>query len=102
MNLVRLYFLLFILKQSAKTGFWYQLRVTDKPTSKKVITVERTHKRFEKLKLDINFLVKCQKSNLYPIFIKGKHLQDMNKKVHNRYYRCLLLDEISNKHKQLK
>ena len=41
MNLFGYSFLLFILKWSAGKGFWYQPRVTDKPTLKKVITVER-------------------------------------------------------------
>ena len=45
MNLFGLSFLLFILKWSAGKGFWYQLRVTDKRTFKKAITVERTHKK---------------------------------------------------------
>ena len=60
-----------------------------------------TQKKVEKCKLDVNFLVKCRDSNLYPAFTKVKHLKDMNKKVCNRYHRRLL-DEISNKRKQLK
>ena len=47
-------------KWSAGKGFRYQLRVTDKPTFKKAITVERTRTR----KLDISFLVKCRDGNL--------------------------------------
>ena len=102
MNLFGLSFLLFILKRSAGKGFWYQLRVTDKQTFKKVITVERTRKNVEKYKFDINFLVKCGESNLYLTFTKVKRLKDINKKVRNRYHRRLLLDEISNIHKRLK
>ena len=102
MNLFGLSFLLVILKWSAGKGFWYQLWVTDKPTFKKVIAVERTRKKVEKCKLDINFLVKCRESNPYPTFTKVKRLKGMNQKVRNRYHRCLLLDEISNKHKRLK
>ena len=60
-----------------------------------------TWKKVEKCKLDVNFLVNCRDSNLYPTFTKVKHLKDMNKKVCNRYHRRLL-DEISNKCKQLK
>ena len=102
MNIFELYFLLFILKRSAWKGFWYQLPLTGKQTFKKIITVERTRKKVEKWKLDINFLVKCRESNLYPTFTKVKRLKDINKKVRNRYHRRLLLDEISNKCKRLK
>ena len=48
MNILELYFLLFILKRSAGKGFWYQLPVTDKQTFKKIITVERTREKVEK------------------------------------------------------
>ena len=93
---------MFILKWSAGKGFCYQLRVTDKPTFKKVITVERARKKVEKFKLDINFLVKCRESNLYPTFTKVKRLKDMNKKVRNRSHRRFFGGEISNKYKRLK
>ena len=53
MNLFGLSFLLFILKWSAGKGFWYQPWVTDKPTLKKIITVERKRKKIEKCKFDI-------------------------------------------------
>ena len=97
MNILELYFLLFILKRSAGKGFWYQLPVTDKQTFKKIITVERTRKNVEKWKLDINFLVKCRESNCIL-----KRLTNINKKVRNRYHRRLLVDEIQNKCKRLK
>ena len=49
---------MFISKWSAGKGFWYQLRVNDKPTFKKVITNARTHKEVGKYKVDISFLLK--------------------------------------------
>ena len=55
--------LLFILKWSAGKGFWYKLRVADKPTFKKAVTDECTRKKVEKRKLDIRFLVKCRDGN---------------------------------------
>lgn len=58
MNLFALSFL-FIPKWSTGRGFSYQLQGTDKPSFKKAITVERTCKKVEKCKADINFLVKC-------------------------------------------
>ena len=76
-------------------------KVIDKPTFKKAPAVERTRKKVEKCKLDISFLVKCQDGNLQPTFTRVKH-KGMDKKIRNRYYRLLLLDEISNKYKRLK
>ena len=102
MNLFGLSFLFFILKWSAGKWFWYQIRVTDNSTFKKVITVERTQAKVEKCKLDINFFVRCPECNLYPSFTKANCLKDMSKKVRNTYQRRLLLDEISNKHEQFK
>ena len=54
--------------------------MTDKPTFKKVITVERTRKKVEKCKLDIIFLVNCRDGNLQPIFTRVKSFKEMNKK----------------------
>ena len=71
-------------------------------TYKKAIAVERTKKKVEKCKLDISFLNKCRDGNVYPTFTKVKKFKDMEKKHRNRYYRRLLLDEISNKHRRLK
>ena len=51
MNLFGLSFSLFILKCSAEKGFWYQLRVTDKRTFKKGITVKRIRKKAENASL---------------------------------------------------
>ena len=66
-----------------------QLRVTHKPT-------------FKKGKLDISFLVKCRDGNLQPTFPRVKRFKGMNHKIRKRYYRRLLLDEISYKHNRLK
>ena len=71
-------------------------------TYKKAIAVERTKKKVKKCKLDISFLNKCRDENVYPTFTKVKKFKDMEKKHRSRYYRRLLLDEISNKHKRLK
>ena len=102
MNHFGLSFILFILKRSAGKGFWCKLRVTDNITYKKAIAVERTKEKVEKCKLDISFLNKCRDGNVYQTFIKVKNFKYIEKKHHNCYYRRLLLDEISNKHKRLK
>ena len=52
--------------------------------------------------LDISFLVKCRDGNLQPTFTRVKRFNGMDKKIRKRYYRRLLLDEISNKRKRLK
>ena len=52
--------------------------------------------------LDINFFVKCRDGNLQPTFTRVKRFNGMDKNIRKRYYRRLLLDEISNKLKRLK
>ena len=52
--------------------------------------------------LDINFFVKCRDGNLQPTFTRVKPFNGMDKNIRKRYYRRLLLDEISNKLKRLK
>ena len=52
--------------------------------------------------LDISFLVKCRDGNLQPTFTRVKRFNGMDKNIRKRYYRRLLLDEISNKLKRLK
>ena len=47
----------------------------------KAITVERTHKKVEKCKLDFSFVVKCQDGNLQPTFTRVKRFKGMNKKI---------------------
>ena len=49
MNLFGLSFVLFILNWSAGKGFWYQLRVTDKPPLLRAIIAERSRKKVESL-----------------------------------------------------
>ena len=102
MNAFGLSFFLFILKWLACQRFCYNLRGTDNNTYKIAIVVERTKKKIEKCNLDISFLNECRDGNVFPNFIKVKKFKDMEKKHRNRYYRRLLLDEISNKHKRLK
>ena len=51
---------------------------------------------------DINFFVKCRDGNLQPTFTRVKRFNGMDKNIRKRYYRRLLLDEISNKLKRLK
>ena len=75
MNLFGLSFLLFILKWSAGKGFWYQLQVTDKPTFKKAIAVERTRKKVEKCKLNIIFFSKMSRCESTANSYESKMLQ---------------------------
>ena len=102
MNLFGLSFVLFILKWSAGKGFWYQLRATDKPTFLRAIIVEQIRKKVEKCKLNIKLLTRCQDGNLSLTFTKVKRFKETERKHRNRYQRRLLLDEIANKHKDLK
>ena len=47
-------------------------------------------------------MTRYRDGNLYPTFTKVKRFKEMERKHRTRYQRCLLLDEIGNKHKHLK
>ena len=94
--------MLFVLKWSTGKGFWYQLRIKDKPTFLRAIIVERIRKKAEKCRLDIKFLTRCRNEYIYPRFTKVKRFKEIERKHRNRYQRRLFHDKITHKHKHLK
>ena len=50
----------------------------------------------------LGFLCKCRDTNITPNFTKLKQLKDMDMKARSKFYRKLLFNEISAKHKRLK
>ena len=95
-------FILYTLKLSAGKGFWFNLRVTDHEVYKLAIKLERLEKKYQKCKLDIDFLSKCRDTNINPNFTQLKQLKEMDRKMRFKFCRKLLFNEISCKHKRLK
>ena len=102
MHLFGICFLLYLINVSAGKGFWFHLRTTDHEIFKLAVKLERINKKVLKCKLDLNFLCKCRDTNITPNFTKLKQLKDMDMKARSKFYRKLLFNEISAKHKRLK
>ena len=68
---------------------------------KKAVKVERLAKKISKQELDLKFLVNCCDEHVYPKFTRWKNVKSNSVKHKNRFYRKILLDEISNKHRSL-
>ena len=102
MHIFGLTFILFVLKISAGKGFWFNLRMTDNAVYKIAIQLERSMKKYEKCKLDIEFLCRCRDTNINPNFTKLKQLKAMDSKNRFKFCRKLLCNEIAKKHKRLK
>ena len=56
-------------KLSAGRGFWPNLRRTDADLSKLALQYQRSLRRVEKARLDLNFLLDCKKHQVYPTFV---------------------------------
>ena len=52
--------------------------------------------------LDLKFLVAARDRGVYLKFIRWKNVKNNNKKYKSNFYRCVLLDEIHNKHQSIK
>ena len=100
-NLFGLSFVLFILRLSYGSKFWQNLQNDNPLIYKKAVKVERLAKKISKHELDIKFLVNCRDEYVYPKFIRWKNVKSNSVKHKNRFYRKILLDEISNKHRSL-
>ena len=102
MHLFGLTFLLYFLKLSVGNGFRNNLRNTDHKVYKEAIKVERLLLKLKKYECNLLFLVKCGDENVYPKFVQYKHLKNKRYKHRYRYYRRILLDEITAKNKALR
>ena len=52
--------------------------------------------------LELKFLVAARDRGVYLKFIRWKNVKNNNKKYKSNFYRCVLLDEIHNKHQSIK
>ena len=59
--------------------FRKNLRNTDITTHKSAISYQKILRKYVKAKLDIEFLKKCKSADVYPKFVRWKHVK--NKKV---------------------
>ena len=102
MNIFGLSFLLYFLKMSDGQGFWINYRNTDEESHQQAVKVQRIYKKLARCELAIKFLVRCRDANVFPKFTRWKNANTKDFKVKNKYRRKVLLDEIREKHNQLR
>ena len=94
-------FILFILKISAPKGIWYNLRTADPDAHKYAITYQRHNRKINKAELDLEFLLNCRNTEVYPTNVKWKILRKFKGKERKRYYERNLQKMISDERKQI-
>ena len=90
-------FVLYFLKLSCGNGFWSKLRETDNEVRKKAIIYQKCYMKYEKSKLDLEFLYRCKNNGLFPKFTRSKHVKMKSYRIRKRYYSRYLNDAIKEK-----
>ena len=67
MILCRIVFVLYFLKLTGASGFWKKVQETDNLTRNMAIICQKLLLKVEKSKIDLKFLYKCKKENVYRI-----------------------------------
>ena len=102
MQIFGLAFLLYFLKWSDGSGFWANYRISDESSYKQAVKLQRLQKKLVRCELAIKFMTKCRDANVFPKFTRWKNANAKAVKDRNKYRRKVLLDEIRDKHKQLR
>ena len=66
MSLVAFRFILYTISGSSE--FWKSLRTTDKTLNKVAVLYQKSLRKLEEAKLDINFLNRCKHTNVFSKF----------------------------------
>ena len=67
---------------SSGQGLWTKLRNTDAELHKLAVKYQRSVRKLEKAKLDLQFLLDCKKEEVYPNFVRWKNITRMRRKTH--------------------
>ena len=96
---MKLLVILFILKLYARRNIFKLIYGKYGPNMLKIVrSYETVRKKIEKIKCDINFLLKCKKNNIFPTFVKPKFAITVNKKIKCKIHKLLLETKITNQH----
>jgi hypothetical protein len=101
-TLLGLAFFLLYSKLSDGSGFWSNLRDSDKNTYKLAIEYQRCLRKTNKAQLDLHFLHRCKDNGLSPKFVRWKNLKSKDAKERSRYMSRFLADAITEKRTRLK
>ena len=102
MELFGLAFIMYFFKLSYGSGFWRNLRNDNNILYKQATKIERLPKKLKKYELDLKFLISCRDLGVYPKFTRWKNVKHNKKSVRTTFYRRVLLDEITSKHRAVK
>ena len=102
MQIFGLAFILYYLKWSDGSGFWENYRNSDEDSYKQAVKIQRLEKKLVRCELAIQFMTKCRDANVFPKFTRWKNTNTKAIKDRNRYRRKVLVDEIRDKHQQLR
>ena len=91
-------FLLYYLKLLSGSA---NIRISDPDLHRLAIKYQRFLHRRDKAELDLNFLYKYKEYNVYPNFVKWKHITKQRKKTRYLLYRILLNDTLQEKKSNL-
>ena len=77
-------FILYFLKLSNISGFWGNLRRTDK---RHIIakSYQKILRKWMKAKHDVHFLHECRSHNVYPKFVRWRNIKNKTPKERNNY-----------------
>ena len=66
------------LKLSGVSGFWTNLRKTDRRLHKLAVNYQRQMRKLHRCELDIIFLRTCRDKDIFPKFLRWRHLNKLN------------------------
>ena len=95
-------FILFFLKLSDGSGYWLNLRNSDEQTYRQAVKVQRINKKLLRCELAIKFLTRCRDTGVFPKFTRWKNANSKHIQSRNKYRRKVLLEEIKNKHREVR
>ena len=102
MHIFGLAFILYYLKISDGNGFWINYRQSDENSHKQAVKVQRLQKKLIRCELAIKYMTKCRDANVFPNFTRWKNANAKATKDRNKFRKKVLIDEIRDKHSQLR
>ena len=102
MRLFGVCFILYVLKLSKISGFWENLRRTDKETHIIGKSYQKILRKWMKAKHDAHFLHECKSHNVYLKFACWRNIKNKTPKKRNNYYNKNLNSAVNKRRRGLK
>ena len=95
-------FILYVFKLSKISGFWENLRRTDKETHIIGKSYQKILRKWMKAKHDAHFLHECKSHNVYLKFACWRNIKNKTPKKRNNYYNKNLNSAVNKRRRGLK